>query len=105
MATGADLPASWDVTSDTLAAWLAGEIGADRLVLVKSARLPLGPTPTAALARDGIVDPILPRRVNRLSAEAWCIARNDLPVFSAALDQGGPCGTRLLPDTPETVDA
>lgn len=29
------LPHSWDVTSDSVAAWLSGEVGADRLVLVK----------------------------------------------------------------------
>ncbi len=31
----AAIPHSWDVTSDSLAAWLAGRIGAERLVLVK----------------------------------------------------------------------
>lgn len=29
------LPHSWDVTSDSIAAWVAGEVGAQRLVLVK----------------------------------------------------------------------
>ena len=29
------LAASWDVTSDSIAAWLAGAVGADQLVLVK----------------------------------------------------------------------
>ena len=29
------LPHSWDVTSDSIAAWFAGEVGARRLVLVK----------------------------------------------------------------------
>ncbi len=31
------LPHSWDVTSDSIAAWFAGELGATRLVLVKPA--------------------------------------------------------------------
>lgn len=30
-----DLPESWDVTSDSIAAWVAGRIGAGRLVFVK----------------------------------------------------------------------
>jgi 5-(aminomethyl)-3-furanmethanol phosphate kinase len=29
------LPHSWDVTSDSIAAWVAGELGAERLVLIK----------------------------------------------------------------------
>ena len=29
------LPHSWDVTSDSIAAWVAGEVGARRLVLIK----------------------------------------------------------------------
>jgi aspartokinase-like uncharacterized kinase len=31
-----ELPASWDVTSDSIAAWVAHRVGADRLVLVKA---------------------------------------------------------------------
>ena len=31
------LPHSWDVTSDSIAAWVAGQVGAERLVLVKPA--------------------------------------------------------------------
>jgi 5-(aminomethyl)-3-furanmethanol phosphate kinase len=31
----AGIPQSWDVTSDSLAAWLAGRLGAERLILVK----------------------------------------------------------------------
>jgi aspartokinase-like uncharacterized kinase len=41
------LPHSWDVTSDSISAWVAGQIGATRLVLVK---------PPGA-AGPGIVDP------------------------------------------------
>jgi aspartokinase-like uncharacterized kinase len=31
-----DLPASWDVTSDSIAAWVARRTGAERLILVKA---------------------------------------------------------------------
>jgi len=40
------LPHTWDVTSDSIAAWIAGMIGAERLVLIK---------PPGASARD-VVD-------------------------------------------------
>lgn len=51
---------SWAVTSDSLAAWLAGHLAAKRLVLVKSATAPT-PTPSATeLAALGLVDPAFP---------------------------------------------
>ncbi|HLJ63329.1 MAG TPA: hypothetical protein VKT70_04435 [Stellaceae bacterium] len=54
------IPASWDVTSDSLAAWLARKLGARHLVLVKSAPPPEAPSP-ARLASLGLVDPAFPR--------------------------------------------
>lgn len=48
------VPASWEITSDSLAAWLAGKLGAERLVLVKST-LPLSLDPSI-LRASGIVD-------------------------------------------------
>lgn len=51
------LPHSWDVTSDSISAWVAGQVGASRLVLVK---------PPGASGPD-IVDPhfngVLPSRI------------------------------------------
>lgn len=35
----AGIPASWDISSDSLAAWLAGQLGVQNLLLVKSAPL------------------------------------------------------------------
>jgi len=51
---------SWTVTSDSLAAWLAGRIRARHLVLVKSA--PSRPPPLSAkqLAEAGVVDAAFP---------------------------------------------
>lgn len=42
------LPHSWDVTSDSIAAWVAGQVGATRLVLVKP--------PGSAVDGAGVVD-------------------------------------------------
>ncbi len=38
-----DIPQIWEVTSDSLAAWLAGVLDADRLILVKAAAMPDAP--------------------------------------------------------------
>jgi aspartokinase-like uncharacterized kinase len=51
---------SWDVTSDSLAAWLASRLDADRLVLVKSAPPPLPPVTPTRLAAAGLVDAAFP---------------------------------------------
>jgi dihydroneopterin aldolase len=55
-----EIPESWDVTSDSLAAWLARRLGVGRLVLVKSTMAPRPLDPTA-LARRGLVDRLFPR--------------------------------------------
>lgn len=55
-----ELPASWDVTSDSIAAWVAREAGAERLVLVKAA--------------DGLgVDEYFPRALEGARFETWVI--------------------------------
>lgn len=59
-----DVPADWTATSDGLAAWLAGRLGRIPVVLVKSTKVPPGAS-ASALARDGIVDPLFARLVER----------------------------------------
>jgi len=55
-----ELPEGWDVTSDSLAAWLARRIGAESLILVKSTAAPRPLDPTV-LAERGLVDRLFPR--------------------------------------------
>lgn len=51
----AGVEASWDITSDSLAAWLAMQIQADELILVKSAKVPKNIT-TDQMQEQGLVD-------------------------------------------------
>jgi aspartokinase-like uncharacterized kinase len=51
------LPHSWDVTSDSISAWVAGQVGADRLVLVK----PSGASSVAIV--DPCFDRVLPAHI------------------------------------------
>ena len=48
------IEASWRVTSDSLAAWLADRIGAERLLLIKSATPPPGACGVAELSGTGL---------------------------------------------------
>ena len=82
-----EIPESWEVTSDSLAAWLAGELQAARLVLVKSAAPPPGPISARELVRQGLVDPAFPRFLTASGAEAWCLG-TDQPERLAARDHG-----------------
>lgn len=56
----AEIPQCWDVTSDSLAAWLAGRIGAEALLLVKQTDAFEVVNDIAGLVAVGIVDPMLP---------------------------------------------
>lgn len=67
-----EIPESWDITSDSLAAWLAGMLKAARVVLIKSVEAPENIT-AADLAERGIVDPLFPDFLARSGADCWCL--------------------------------
>ncbi|MFO1057172.1 MAG: hypothetical protein U1E53_09415 [Dongiaceae bacterium] len=92
-----EIPESWDVTSDSLAAWLAARIGLRRLVLVKSAAVPEDAAATA-LVESGLVDPVLPRMLRAGRVAGWCIHAGAAAAFAAALADGRIAGTRIRLD-------
>ncbi|AWN46724.1 uridylate kinase [Methylobacterium terrae] len=61
-----EIPETWDVTSDSLALWLAVRLGARTCLLVKSTDPVPGAGP-AELARAGLVDAALPSFAARYS--------------------------------------
>jgi aspartokinase-like uncharacterized kinase len=93
----ADIPESWDVTSDSLALWLAAALGLPGVLLVKSARLPRAGTSAGALAAAGIVDPLLPGFLADTGIECRCIEADRSQDFARALKAGRPAGKRIAP--------
>jgi aspartokinase-like uncharacterized kinase len=69
-------PHTWDVTSDSLAAWVAVTLGATELILAKSVSCPRGEPVTRAMQR-GLVDPYFPGIAGRLPRVLWCDFRHD----------------------------
>jgi dihydroneopterin aldolase len=96
MARAAALPETWELTSDSLAAWLAGLLGADRLLLVKHGRFEAAAIGTHDLVARGVVDPLFPRYLRESGARAWLAA----PTDSARLAEG-----LQRPIFPEIVEA
>jgi aspartokinase-like uncharacterized kinase len=105
------LPASWEVTSDSIAAWVAGQVGAGRLVLLKEvdglfAEWPSAPTrppllrlsvaELAALRAEG-VDEYLPAVLRTAPFETWVIGGRDPQRVVELLERGTTVGTRIAP--------
>jgi len=72
-----DLSPSWDVTSDSLAAWLAKRLKAEHLVLVKSCVLPSEKVEAAELAKNGIVDVAFPSLIQGAAFDTCLLGRKD----------------------------
>jgi 5-(aminomethyl)-3-furanmethanol phosphate kinase len=84
MARAAALPETWDLTSDSLAAWLAGALGANCLVLIKHGHFETETVDAHDLAAQGVVDPLFPRYLKESGARAWLAG----PTDSARLAEG-----------------
>jgi 5-(aminomethyl)-3-furanmethanol phosphate kinase len=91
-----DIPASWDVTSDSLAAWLAGELGATRLLLIKRGRQPAGSLMAQVLSRDGIVDGAFPRFLAASGVPCALLGPRHRPHLAEALRSGAGIGSAVL---------
>jgi aspartokinase-like uncharacterized kinase len=84
LATALDEPAltpSWDLTSDSIAAWLARRLQAAALVLVKRT-LPDGSGSAADAASAGVVDPLFPAMVEGFSAPVWLAGPQSHEAFA-----------------------
>ena len=81
-----ELPWNWNVTSDSIAAWLAAKVAADALWLVKSQ--PAGTASRQAWADASLVDAYFPRAAATLKD-----VRVLTPTTNAAEPSGGTVGS------------
>ena len=102
------LPAAWAVTSDSIAAWVAGAAGAARLVLVKPVaglyrEWPPAGAPIAELTvdelaglRPGGVDAHFPVALRAAGVEAWIVDGREPARLAELLERGRTAGTRIV---------
>ena len=87
-----DIPRSWEVTSDGLAAWLAGRLGAQRVLLIKHVDPPPGPVQIEDLVARGIVDRSFASFLRPTAVEAAIAGPAQRPT---ATFNGGIVGSRI----------
>jgi aspartokinase-like uncharacterized kinase len=104
------LPHSWDVTSDTIAAWVAYETGCRKLVLLKdveglnSSDTTRGHQPIREMTvqqltkHAGGVDAYLAGFLSFKNLETWIINGLKPERIRELLDSGSTAGTRIAPD-------
>ena len=91
-----EIPASWGITSDSVAAWLAGKLGAEALLLVKQSKAFANEDSVADLMARGIVDAcfatMLPGGI-----DLFIVGPHDAATAGAALAAGMLPGIRIRP--------
>jgi dihydroneopterin aldolase len=91
-----DIPPSWNVTSDSLALWLAAQLGAERCYLIKSVARRGPEVGAEQLARDGVIDAAFPAMLKRARLTAVLLGRGDQAAFATSLDGGEKAGATIL---------
>ena len=100
-----EIPESWEITSDSLAAWLAEKMGAEMLVLVK----PFEPTGDVLTALDlcarGVVDPLFPTLTREAHYESRLFGKTEHGMMERMLVTGMRGGSLIHTRRPELTVA
>lgn len=89
------IPTNWEVTSDSLAAWLAHRLDADHLILVKSERPPLEQISLERLTKEGFVDERFGDYIVGQRFSTWVMSKDDCSVFDTELTDARLLATAL----------
>jgi 5-(aminomethyl)-3-furanmethanol phosphate kinase len=87
-----DIARSWSVTSDSLAVWLAGKIGAGRLWIVKHAKLSPGSAKLKDLVAARIVDDEFARFLQTMPLPVSILGPSDHNTTVVAIRDGTSAG-------------
>ena len=77
---------SWDVTSDSLAAWLAQKLDAKQLVLVKSDKPSASQLCLKRLTEEGVVDEAFSEFMLNANFGIWMLKKSDYAHFLNGVD-------------------
>lgn len=80
MTDGDGIPHSWDVTSDSLALWLANKISAEHLLLVKSAPVSAD-TSLQEMTAQGVIDPAFSQFNVDSQVKSWVAYKDTYAAF------------------------
>jgi len=94
----AEVPASWAITSDSLAAWLARKLGVEHLLLVKSAGIPTGEFGVQAAAARGWIDAAFPAFLAGGGLGAWLARPDQHTRLGLGLREPRTVFTPIVPD-------
>jgi 5-(aminomethyl)-3-furanmethanol phosphate kinase len=91
-----DVEESWRLTSDSLALWLAGKLGARACYIIKSIAAPRGSRTAMALASDGVLDAAFPDMLTETGVPAVMFGQGDQHVLAEKLaDFTAPAGLSI----------
>lgn len=81
------IPTTWELTSDSLAAWLAHKLNADHLILVKSERPDMDQISLERLTKEGFVDEHFGDYIVGQNFATWVMGKQDFSLFNDGLSE------------------
>jgi aspartokinase-like uncharacterized kinase len=87
-----DVEANWRLTSDSLALWLAGRLGARSCYLIKSITRKSASLDADQLVRDGVVDEAFPAMLAETGVPTSLLGRGDQQELATCLANKAPGG-------------